>query len=205
MVGELQPGALPFSVALGPTYLHEERQVVGLVRLRAIAHSSYVLRRNQPSSWLPSKNRQRVNADHASSLGPTLELSTESRDMRLRHARMRWDYRVVERYAGRARGRRGVASFSVFAEASVFRSRAFLDSLRPGDPDDTALARVPTGSRRATAWGFGGGASGMLQLGPGTLGLDLHAGVNRPELLALMPSAAQHFELQGLITTRVEY
>lgn len=57
---------------------------------------------------------------------------------------------------------------------------------------------------RGTAWGAGAGLTAGFAIAPFFLSLDTHVGLNRPELLSLLPSAADRPEVRFGISMRLE-
>lgn len=199
--GDIRLGKLPFAFALGPTYLREERQVVGLLRLRGFAAEGYVAGESEMKRKHGIVKGVGVAGWYT---GPVAELSAETRDPRLRHARLRWDAHFAQRFAAKGFGNRGAWDFSFFVDGTMFRSRFFTDPRHaPRAPARGDLHAAP--ARRPTAWGLAGGLASSLQVGVIAVGMQAHVGVNRPELLQLVPAAANRAEVQGLMSMRFEY
>ena len=186
---DLRPGRLPFTLSLGPTYIREERQTVGLVRFRALSHESVEI---DHEDIYAEENELHHGAglEHVS-IGPILELSAESRDARIRHGRFRVQADSVDAFGGATRRR--VLHASAYAEGTFFRSRFFSESLPGG-----------AASPRGTAWGLGGGLVAGFAISPVFVALDAHVGLNRPELLSLLPSGADRPEVRAGVSVRFE-
>lgn len=189
---DLRVPRTPFAVTLGPTYLREERQVVGLLRLRGEAHALGHTRKRAVDEDDDGDGASTGWSGSAGHAGPVIEASVESNEARLRHARLR--YEAATRWTFLAddgafsKHLRGEAYF----EGTVFRSRFF------------SASQAAAGSPRSAAWGGGAGVRGLMGGGPFFFALDAHAGINRPELLALLPSAADRVELQIGLQIRLE-
>lgn len=199
MASELRPGNLPFSIGLGPTYIREERQVVGLLRLRGFATENV-----QSMNTELTRMGKRVPLTGVSyqSSGPLLELSVEGRDARLRHGRFRYQYVYSSRSSAKGWNNRAAADLSVYAEGTLFRSRYFSET---HEPASAGLPGPRLGPRRGNAWGLGGGVVASAQISWIALSMEAIAGLNRPELLALVPSAHNRAEVQFVGSLRFEY
>jgi hypothetical protein len=193
---DLPLGPLPFSLSLGPTYIREERQVVGLVRLRGRSGGNRQGPRTQ--TWMSEDDGETHGTGSAhSAFGPVVEASTEAGEARLRHARLRFEgftefIRVVH-----DRSHHKFLRLAGYVEGSVFRSRFFERAI-------AASSATTPAAQAAAAWGGGLGATLELDTMPVAVVLDTGIGWNRPELLSLMPSSVDQFEVRGGVTFRVE-
>jgi len=190
MASDLRPSAsLPLSLSLGPTYLREERQTVGLLRLRGVSAGS----RREPS---PETQDGGDGALHGfgkghSSFGPVAEVSMESMDGRLRHARLRFEAEGLTAFVAKDHAHKSSFYGGAHAEGTVFRSRAF----------QASAGAAP----RPAAWGFGGRVFAGFRCDWLTLSLDWNVNRNRPELLSLVPSAADRIEMHGAFSIGVDH
>jgi len=188
---DLELPRVPVALAVGPTYIREERQVVGVFRIRTRAaghgHSP------QDSVEVLDGDVSRGTSSSSAHVSPTIELSTESRDARLRHARFRVDAHYEAAFVSDDHASQKVFRVAAGAEGTVFRSRFFSESF-------ASNGTAPRGA----AWGVGGGVVTELDLRWVSFGIDALTGVNRPELLSLMPSAADQPELRLVGSLRVE-
>lgn len=187
LASDLRPtDAVPFSISLGPTYIREERRTVGMIRVRGVSASSGDDEPTFSTGKKPTSTRPRIGR---ATFGPLVEMSTESMGGRLRHGRLRFEGEGFEANASDDASERTAIHGGVYLEGTVFRSRAFL--------------RHPA-SRGETAWG--GGAHGFLgfRVRPFAVDVELGIGRNRPELLALVPSAARREEAQAGVVLRLE-
>ncbi len=175
------------ALSLGPTYIREERQTVGFFRVRGNALGALGRRKRRPGASTVGDETVFGETSEAAFLGPVAEISVETGDARLRHARFRWEASedsifMSERQISFVRG-------SIHAEATVFRSR-FFEASRPGG--------------RPAAFGLGAGLSFDVEWRPFALAVDLSGGFNRPELLSLLPSTAGQAEGRATLGLRVE-
>ena len=189
MARDLRPGRLPFTLSLGPTYIREERQTIGLVRFRSLSHE--VVEIDREDVYTEDDGVHHGASLEHSTIGPVLELSAESRDARIRHGRFRVQADTFGAFGGSTLRR--LLYGSIYAEGTFYRSRFFSESF--------ATSTEPP---RGTAWGIGAGFSGGVAIAPFFFSLDGHASLNRPELLSLLPSAADRAELRGGISMRLE-
>jgi hypothetical protein len=187
------PGA-PVSASLGPTFIREERQVVGMLRLRGDSQLFGKGPRREVHEDEDDGTITTGTATTAGRLGPMFEVSVESRSARLRHARLRYEAATRRHFLSEEHNSWSHVRAEVYGEGTVFRSRFFSESLAGS-----------TGQERGAAWGGGLGVHLGVGLRPIFLGLDFHTGVNRPELLALLPSAADRIEVQGALVLRFEH
>jgi hypothetical protein len=190
MARDLRPWSVPFAISLGPTYIREERQTVGTLRLRSIGHEALTLDRDDVHAESDGSLHRGASLRHVT-VGPLLEMSAESRDARVRHGRFRVQADFFDVFGGETR--RQLVHGAIYGEATFFRSRFFAES-----------AAEPGEGARGTAWGFGGGVSGGFALAPVFLSGDFYAGLNRPELLSLVPSAAELPEVRVGVSLRFE-
>lgn len=134
--------------------------------------------------------------------GPVFEISAESRQPRLRHARMRWQYVQAWRFASRESWlERTAFDLGLYADGTLFRSRAFSESLENVPPSPLA----GRGTSRGNAWGFGAGGMISMQAGWLVISADAAISMNRPALLQIVASAAHRPELQIGGAVRAEY
>jgi hypothetical protein len=77
-------------------------------------------------------------------------------------------------------------SMNGYVEGTLFRSAFFSQGFEAG-------SRQPRGS----AWGVGAGGQAAVSLRSLGFTFDIGVGMNRPELLQIMPAAANKFELRG--------
>jgi hypothetical protein len=178
------------AISLGPTYLREEAQTIGLLRVRGNLRGPIDARRRRRMAAGEGEDVIMGEGSEGFFVGPTGEVSVEARDARLRHARLRFDARRDHVMVSDDAGHVSFFRAGAYAETTVFRSRFFEES-RPGSP-------------RPTSVGLGAGALFDLEVRPFAFGLDLHAMVNRPELLSLLPSAANLPELRASLTLRLD-
>lgn len=205
VANELRPGRLPFSVSLGPTYIREERQVVGLLRLRGFSYENHATPRDAFTTTGEGTKRRHVHGvgETYEATGPILEVSAETREPRLRHARARWQLVHAWRFASRRDwAERTAFDVLLFADGTLFRSRAFTESRESLPPSALPMQRGP---RRGNAWGFGAGGAVSVQAGWLAFSVESAIGMNRPELLQIVPSAAHRAELQLGGSMRAEY
>lgn len=186
---DLRPAHLPFTFSLGPTYIREERQTVGLVRFRSLSHESVEIDREDFSAEEGFLHHG-ASLEHVT-IGPSVELSAESRDARIRHGRFRVQADSFGAFGGTTKRR--LLHGSIYGEGTFFRSRFFSESFA-----------TATQAPRGTAWGVGGGLAAGITIAPLSLSFDGHVGVNRPELLSLLPSAADRPEARFGLSIRVE-
>lgn len=190
MARDLRPGSLPFAFSLGPTYIREERQTVGVLRLRSLSHEAIAIDREDAQAESDGTLHYGASMSHTT-VGPMIELSAESRDARVRHGRFRVQADSFAVFGGETR--RELIHGTIYGEATFFRSRFFSES-----------AAGPGESARGTAWGLGGGFTCGISVAPVSVSGDFHAGWNRPELLSLLPSAADLPELRAGVSLRLE-
>ncbi|MBS2018631.1 MAG: hypothetical protein JST00_37540 [Deltaproteobacteria bacterium] len=190
MARDLRPGNVPFAFSLGPTYIREERQTVGVLRLRSLGHEAFSIDREDTQAEQDGTVHRGASMSHTT-FGPLLEMSAESRDARVRHGRFRVQADTFEVFGGETR--RELVHGAIYGEATFFRSRFFSES-----------AAAPGEGPRGTAWGFGGGLTGGFAVAPVFVSGDFYAGLNRPELLSLVPSAADLPELRAGVSLRFE-
>ena len=177
-------GRWPVAIALGPTYIREERQTVGLLRLQGFSHEK------------AGRDAKDQTLEYESSSGPIVEVSAEGRDARLRHTRFRYQYTASLRDYGTQATLHGFG----YADVSLFRSRFFTDSRDPDSAGGGAL-----GPRRGNAYGFDVGAGFSVQTHYFAWSMEGATGLNRPELLAIVPSAAARAELRLTTSLRLQY
>lgn len=189
---DLPLGPLPLAVSVGPTYVREERQAIGLLRVRG--RSADERSAPRPRTWLGEGAEELSATDsRRSGYGPLFEASAEAAGTRLRHARLRFDGFHQAATVVDGGGHHEFLRVAGFVEGTVFRSRFF----------EEAITRA-SGAVRGAAWGGGAGALLEVDFSPFALVVDGALGVNRPELLSLMPSSADRLELRGGFTVRVE-
>ena len=200
LANDLRLPKLPFSVALGPSYIREERQVVGLLRLRGYASEFY----EAPHRTTERQGKRNVEgvSESYDNTGPTLEASMETREARLRHARFRYQFGRAYRFGAAGWGGRAAYDLGVYAEGTVFRSRFYSESR---DVVGTGVQGLVLSDKRGTAWGGGAGGNASFQVSWLAFSVDANASVNRPELLSVLPSASYRAELQVFGSLRVEY
>lgn len=178
---EQRLGTLPLAIAFFPTYLREERRVFATARVHLLSA------RPLESLDRVSKGKRTTMADAESTAGFLAEGSLEARDARLRHARVRYTTGI----AGRDDG--VWLSANAYAEATVFRSAFFSNSKVLG-----------TDTPRGTAWGAGAGADCFVQSRTIGLSFQVNAAWNRPELLQILPSVQDQFEVRFVFGVRGE-
>jgi hypothetical protein len=191
MTHDLRVPGLPVWGGLGPTYIREERQAVGLVRVGVDVQA-----RHEPPRRIDHDDEGVYVGpsvvSESSHDGPMVEASAESRGARLRHARLRyafgghWRSRIEGKHAEHLR-------YGAYLESTAFRSLAFSESVDPSSH-----------RKRGTAWGGGAGFFGFVGGRHASLGADILLAINRPEILAVAPSAAGSFEVQTGIYVRLE-
>jgi hypothetical protein len=176
------PGGAIF-VGAGSTYIREEGQVVGLLRLGvdAVGHRGRQRRTEHDDEGNHVGPSTEWDARHG---GPVLEASVESRTARLRHARARWE--IGRSYALRTDGKpldyfRG----SAYVEGTAWNSLAFAESIAEA-----------TGEPRGPAFGGGLGTTFVAGSRRLSFGIDSFLGANRPEVLAIVPSAQGGLEVR---------
>ena len=187
---DLEPPVLPVAVSLGPTYIREERQTVGWLRIRGVGLGG----RTAPAATFAEDGTTAGTASQTRYLAPVLEASAESREARLRHGRFRIEGALRKTFVGRAASSlRRLAWISGHLEATVFRSRYFQDALAG------SAQRAP-----GPAWGVGGVVTASGNFGPVVVGVEWGGAWNRPELLSLLPSAVDNLELRTGLTLALQ-
>jgi len=189
MARDLRPGPVPFAFSLGPTYIREEKQMVGLLRIRSLSHDVVDVDREDVQEDSEGVVHRGASMSHTT-VGPLVEISAESRDVRIRHGRFRLQADSYAVFGSSTK--RQLLHGAIYGEGTLFRSRFFSETAPPGE------------GPRGTAWGLGAGLSAGFAVAPFFLSFDAHAGWNRPELLSLLPSAADLPEVRVGIAVRFE-